>query len=64
MNLGKHRIGIFTALEAMNDDDLPDGAWWQVLEDTVTFCNEELKTNFDSNDVVHYWLNERDNANK
>lgn len=47
---------LLASLEAADNDDLPDGAWWQVLEDAVTFFNEAHSTNFDPNDTVHKYL--------
>lgn len=47
---------LFYTLEASNYDDLPDGAWWQVLEDTVVWWNTENKTKYDPNTTVHEYL--------
>jgi hypothetical protein len=50
---------LIAALDAANNDDLPDGAWFAVLEDTVEFYNEEHGTDFDPNDTVHQYLRMR-----
>lgn len=50
---------LFGALDAVGDNDLPDGAWWQVLEDTVTYFNKAHGTNYDSNTMAHAWVESR-----
>ncbi len=47
---------LFHHIDAYNDDELSDGAWWSVLENAVTFWNEEHKTHFDECDTVHAYL--------
>lgn len=48
-------------LEATNDlaEDMPDGAWFAMLEDTVTMYNERTGNGYDPNSAVHKWLNTR-----
>lgn len=43
-------------IDARNDDDLPDGAWWAVLEEAVVNYNAEYGTDHDPNDAVHAYL--------
>jgi hypothetical protein len=50
---------LFGALDFNNNDDLPDGAWWQVLEDTVDFFNDANGTNYEPNEMVHQWVQSR-----
>jgi hypothetical protein len=47
-------------IDARNDDELPDGAWWSVLEEAVVDYNEEYGTDYDPFDAVHAYLNEKD----
>ena len=47
---------LFWFIDAHNDDDLPDGAWFAVLEDAVTYWNKKHGTNFDENEAVHAYL--------
>jgi hypothetical protein len=37
--------------------DEPDGAWQAILEDVVTFWNNEHGTDYDPHDTFHEWLN-------
>ena len=45
-------------LSAANDaaEDLPDGAWWASLEDTVRHYNQQTGNGYDPNDAVHKWV--------
>lgn len=36
-----------------DNDDLPDGAWWQMMEDTIEM---DKSITDDANDVVHAYL--------
>lgn len=47
---------LYYFIDAHNDDDAPDGAWWAILEDAVSYWNKEHGTNFDENDTVHAYL--------
>lgn len=42
-------------------DDLPDGAWWAVGEETVELYNKEHGTNWDTNDGFHYYCKHAEN---
>lgn len=48
-------------MESASDDDLPDGAWFQVLEDAAEYFAKLHGLKADANDLVHYYLAE---ANK
>lgn len=37
-------------------EDLSDGAWWAFLEDHVKFWNKDHGTNYDPTDMVHRFL--------
>lgn len=55
----------FVAYMSAHDmDDLPDGAWWQVLEDAATTFLEEHKIKYDSNSATHKFLIWRSDAFK
>ncbi len=44
-------------MDAWNDDDLPDGAWWAVLEDGARAFGKEYKLkNIDAFECVHLYL--------
>jgi hypothetical protein len=44
-------------LSAFDDDDLPDGAWWAVLESGAeAFIHEYGVKGKDENDLVHEYL--------
>jgi hypothetical protein len=47
---------LYYFIEAHDNDDLPDGAWWSVLENAVTYWNEKHGTNFDENETVHAYV--------
>jgi len=47
---------LFWFIDAHDDDDLSDGAWWAVLEDAVRYWNKEHGTELDENDTVHEYL--------
>lgn len=48
---------LYYYLEAFDDPDLPDGAWWAKLENGVTSYNEEFNTEFDECDTVQEYIN-------
>jgi len=50
------RAGCSAYLETVDSTELPDGAWWQVLEDAVTQYNKDFEANLDPNDTVHWYL--------
>lgn len=48
-------------MEELNDLHIaaankPDGAWWAMLEDTVTNYNYRTGHGYDPNDAVHKWV--------
>jgi len=48
-------------LEDLNEahaaaEDMPDGAWFATLEDTVTQYNYRTGHGYDPNDAVHKWI--------
>ena len=44
-------------MDAMNLDDMPDGAWFAILEDTAqNFIDEHGLKYADSNDATHQYL--------
>ena len=48
-------------MDAGNDvaEEMPDGAWFSILENFATdFCKKH-KLKLDENDMVHWWLNNR-----
>ncbi len=47
---------LYAHIDCMNDDDLPDGAWWAMLEEGVRNYNEANGTNFDPFEGVHAYL--------
>lgn len=47
---------LFYFIEAHDDDSAPDGAWWQMLEDAVTYWNDEHGTHYDENETVHAYV--------
>jgi len=51
--------GLEHFLEALDNDDLPDGAWWACLEEGVSVYNEVEGTKVDPNDGVHAYLARR-----
>lgn len=46
------------------NDDLPDGAWFQVMVDTVEmhFANRRLKPEVEAFDIVHEYLKGKQNV--
>lgn len=48
--------GFADYIDAWNNDDLPDGAWWAMLEEGVDSYNKEFGTSIDGNDGVHAYL--------
>ncbi len=46
----------FHAMEPYDDDNASDGAWWAMLENAVTFFNEQNGTKYDECDTVHEYL--------
>lgn len=47
---------LFYFIDAHNDDDASDGAWWAMLENAVTAWNEKHGTNYDENETVHAYI--------
>lgn len=49
---------LMSALNAMHEaaEDMPDGAWWAMLEDTVREFNTRTHNGYDPNDTVHKWI--------
>ena len=53
---------------SMVDDDLPDGAWWQMHEDIaenlINDCCEALELerpkDIDGNDIAHYYMKHKE----
>ena len=43
-----------------NDDDLPDGAWWAMLESTI----EDHWPDADGNETLHAYLEWKENASR
>ena len=65
MSTAKHTPGpvpaskfdAFTScMEAANHDDLPDGAWFAVLEETAAQFMKENRIRGDANDATHQWI--------
>lgn len=48
------------ALDAANDDDAPDGAWWQRLEDAARWFCEDHGLRYEECDMVHLYLRLKD----
>lgn len=48
--------GYFEFMEAFDNDELPDGAWWAVLEDGAREANQHFKIKRDPFDAVHAYL--------
>lgn len=47
-------------LEAFDDEDLPDGAWWAMLEEGAeSFAEFNNLKNYDANSMVHEYLKAR-----
>lgn len=46
-------------MDAHDHDELPDGAWFAVLETAAESFLTTNKIRGDANDAVHQWLNER-----
>ena len=38
------------------NSDAPDGAWWALLEDQVSFWNKKYKVQIDEHDMVHLFI--------
>ena len=57
----KHKQNLISFLDGANDilEGLPDGAWWQAMEDMVAEFNESNGTSFDTNDGVHMRVKRR-----
>ena len=51
--------GLEHFLEAFDNDELSDGAWWACLEEGVSAYNEVEGTDVDPNDGVHAYLARR-----
>ena len=43
-------------MQAFDNDDLPDGAWWCVLEEGAQKFLDEHKIKYDSNSATHKFL--------
>lgn len=50
------------ALDAADDDDLPDGAWWQMLEDTAAQFMKTHNLRGCPNSATHRWVEFRSKA--
>jgi len=50
---------LFSLLDAVNDDELSDGAWFAVLMDTVEAWNSDNDENLDLHDTVLEWIQKR-----
>jgi len=46
-------------MDAHNDDDASDGAWWGILEDSVEFFNNDNKTKYDPFESVHEYIQKK-----
>jgi hypothetical protein len=46
-------------LDAADDDDAPDGAWWQILEDTAAEFIRRHKLRGCANSATHQWVRAR-----
>lgn len=44
------------AMEAADNDDLPDGAWFAVLEEAAERVMRQHHIKGDRNDAVHQWV--------
>lgn len=51
------------ALDAVNDDDLPDGAWWQMLEDAADEFMRKHRIGGCRNAATHRWVAARGRRN-
>ena len=47
---------LYYFMDAHNDDDAPDGAWWGILENSVTLYNEGAGTCLDPYEMVHAYI--------
>jgi hypothetical protein len=54
-----HLDGFLAALDFADDDDLPDGAWFAVLEDAARSYMKRHKIRGDANSAVHQWVEAR-----
>lgn len=55
-----HLLDEFKAsMDAADDDDVPDGAWFQILEDTAQAFMDEYKLRGCSNSAVHQYISMR-----
>jgi len=45
--------------DAMGADDMPDGAWWCMLEEAAALSNKEFELDYDTNDMTHAYLHWR-----
>lgn len=45
-----------SCMNAANNDDLPDGAWFAVLEETAARFMKENRIRGDENDAAHQWI--------
>lgn len=51
---------LFDFMDEFNDYDASDGAWWAMLENSVTLYNKKFETHHDPFDSVHEWIEQRD----
>jgi len=47
---------LYWFIDALNDDDMPDGAWWALLEEGAKNFNNEYGTDYDPFECVHGYL--------
>jgi hypothetical protein len=56
----KHLFDEFcAALDAANDDDAPDGAWWQMLEDASSAFMRKHRLRGSENSATHEYIQSR-----
>lgn len=51
-------------IETFDDDDLPDGAWQCMIEDSVEMYNEANNTKYNPTDVFIYYCMLKQNNEK
>lgn len=58
----RDKASLFWEMEATSEyhEDSPDGAYWQILRDTVNMFNDENNTKYDDQDIVFEWLEWRE----
>lgn len=52
----KLKAEFFAALDAADNDDLPDGAWFAVLEETAERFMRQHRIKGCENTAVHQWI--------